>query len=58
MILYNSEQTKRTTEKYFPEAKQIKNVNAYIISIPLRKNGLIRMEIISFILAIWKSVRA
>lgn len=28
MILYNSEQTKRTTEKYFPEAKQIKNVNA------------------------------
>lgn len=37
MILYNSEQTKRTTEKYFPEAKQIKNVNAYIISNPVKK---------------------
>lgn len=36
MILYNSEQTKRTTEIYFPEAKEINNCNAYIISNPLK----------------------
>lgn len=40
MILYNSEQTKRTTEKFFPEAKAIDNVNAYIISNPVRKNWI------------------
>lgn len=40
MILYNSEQTKRTTEKFFPEAKDIDNVNAYIISNPVRKNWI------------------
>ena len=34
MILYNSEQTKSTTEEFFPEAKSIANVNAYIISNP------------------------
>lgn len=37
MILYNSEQTKRTTEEFFPEAKNIANVNAYIISNPIKK---------------------
>lgn len=37
MILYNSEQTKRTTEEIFPEAKSIANVNAYIISNPVKK---------------------
>ena len=40
MILNNSEQTKRTTEKFFPEAKDIDNVNAYIISNPVRKNWI------------------
>jgi len=40
MILYNSEQTKRTTEKFFPEAKDIDNVNAYIISNPVRKKWI------------------
>lgn len=34
MILYNSEQTKKTTEKLFPEAKNIANCNAYIIANP------------------------
>lgn len=37
MILYNSEQTKSTTEEFFPEAKSIANVNAYIISNPVKK---------------------
>lgn len=37
MILYNSEQTKYTTEKVFPEAKKICNCNGYIISNPLDK---------------------
>jgi glycosyltransferase involved in cell wall biosynthesis len=36
MILYNSEQTKSTTEEFFPEAKSIANVNAYIISNPVK----------------------
>ena len=40
MILYNSEQTKRTTEIYFPEAKNIANVNAYIISNPIKKRWI------------------
>ena len=35
MILYNSGQTKKTTEKYFPRAAKIPNCNAYIISNPL-----------------------
>lgn len=35
MILYNSEQTKITTEGHYPEAKKIPNCNAYIISNPL-----------------------
>lgn len=34
-ILYNSEQTRKTTEKHFPIAKTIKNCNAYIIANPL-----------------------
>lgn len=37
MILYNSEQTKYTTQHYFPEAKNIANVNAYIISNPVKR---------------------
>jgi len=37
MILYNSRQTKTTTEKIFPSAKNIKNSIAYIISNPLRE---------------------
>jgi glycosyltransferase involved in cell wall biosynthesis len=37
LILYNSEQTKKTTEKIFPVAKEIPNCNAYIISNPLKK---------------------
>lgn len=37
MILYNSKQTKHTTEKVFPEAKKIRNCNGYIISNPLDK---------------------
>lgn len=37
MILYNSEQTKKTTECVFPEAKKIPNCNGYIISNPLEK---------------------
>lgn len=36
MILYNSMQTKLTTEKYFPRSKNITNCNAYIISNPLK----------------------
>lgn len=35
MILYNSEQTKKSTEKFFPVAKKKANCNAYIISNPL-----------------------
>ena len=58
MILYNSEQTKSTTEEFFPEAKSIANVNAYIISILLRNNGIIKMMIIFFMLAIWRKERA
>lgn len=37
MILYNSEQTKKTTECVFPEAKKIPSCNGYIISNPLEK---------------------
>lgn len=37
MILYNSHQTKLTTEAIFPEAKKIKNETAYIITNPLTK---------------------
>lgn len=36
MILYNSVQTKKTTEKLFPAAKKINNCNAYIIANPLK----------------------
>lgn len=36
MILYNSEQTRKTTEEIFPVAKKIKNCNAYIIANPLK----------------------
>lgn len=36
MILYNSEQTKITTERIFPSAADIKNCTAYIISHPLK----------------------
>lgn len=36
MILYNSEQTKKTTEKIFPAARRIANCNAYIIANPLK----------------------
>lgn len=36
LILYNSEQTRKTTEKLFPRAKEIANCNAYIIANPLR----------------------
>ena len=38
MILYNSRQTKLTTEAIFPEAKQICNETAYIITNPLTKD--------------------
>jgi glycosyltransferase involved in cell wall biosynthesis len=38
MILYNSMQTKTTTEKVFPEAVKIMNCNGYIISNPLDKS--------------------
>ncbi len=34
MILYNSEQTRKTTEKIFPNAKKIAHCNAYIIANP------------------------
>lgn len=37
MILYNSQQTKKTTECVFPEAKKIPSCNGYIISNPLDK---------------------
>lgn len=37
MILYNSNQTKLTTEKIFPRAKKIQNCNAYIIANPLEE---------------------
>lgn len=37
MILYNSVQTKLTTEAIFPEAKKIANETAYIITNPLTK---------------------
>lgn len=36
MILYNSIQTKKTTEKLFPAARKIANCNAYIIANPLK----------------------
>lgn len=36
MILYNSEQTRKTTEKIFPRARKIANCNAYIIANPLK----------------------
>ncbi len=36
MILYNSNQTKITTEKYYPQAAKIANCNAYIIANPLK----------------------
>lgn len=36
MILYNSEQTRKTTEKLFPLARTIANCNAYIIANPLK----------------------
>lgn len=42
MILYNSVQTRKTTEKYFNEAKKIANANAYIISNPLDIRPYIR----------------
>ena len=35
MILYNSEQTRKTTENFFRNAASIAHVNAYIISNPL-----------------------
>lgn len=35
MILYNSAQTKKNTENYFPKAARLPNCNAYIISNPL-----------------------
>ena len=37
MILYNSRQSKTTTEKILPSAKNIKNSIAYIISNPLKE---------------------
>jgi len=37
MILYNSKQSKTTTEKILPRARKIKNSIAYIISNPLRE---------------------
>ena len=37
MILYNSEQTKDDTERYFPKAAKIPSCNAYIISNPLTR---------------------
>lgn len=37
MILYNSIQTKKTTEKFYPEARKKANCNAYIISNPLKE---------------------
>lgn len=37
MILYNSEQSKKSTEKYYPEAKKIPNCIGYIISNPLSR---------------------
>jgi glycosyltransferase involved in cell wall biosynthesis len=36
MILYNSEQTRKTTEKIYPIARKIANCNAYIIANPLK----------------------
>ena len=38
MILYNSRQTKLTTEEYFPVSRNIPNCNGYIIANPLKKN--------------------
>ena len=38
MILYNSEQTRKTTEKIFPNAKKIANCNAYIIANPHKES--------------------
>lgn len=37
MILYNSQQTKHTTEHIFPSAKKIASCNAYIIASPLKE---------------------
>lgn len=37
MILYNSQQTRKTTEKIFPAARNIANCNAYIIANPLKE---------------------
>lgn len=37
MILYNSMQTKMTTQKYFPCTESIKSCNAYIIANPLKE---------------------
>lgn len=37
MILYNSQQTRKTTEKIFPTARNIANCNAYIIANPLKE---------------------
>ena len=44
MILYNSEQTRKTTEKNFPEARKIACCNGYIISNPLKKKPVIKDE--------------
>lgn len=44
MILYNSLQTKLSTEKYFPISERIPNCNAYIISNPLKKQYECRDE--------------
>ena len=38
MILYNSEQTRKTTEKIFPNARNIANCNAYIIANPHKES--------------------
>ena len=45
MILYNSIQTKKTTEKLFPAARKIANCNAYIIANPLRTHGKQRIKV-------------
>lgn len=44
MILYNSNQTKVTTEKIFKSAKKIKNRTAYIISYPLKEKLPVKDE--------------
>ena len=45
MILYNSIQTKKTTEKLFPAARKIANCNAYIIANPLKAHGKQRIKV-------------